>query len=328
VEGEALSDEHLHQRLDDAQPALITDIYQDDRIPHDAYRPTFVKSLAMVPIRTKDPIGAIGTYWATTHETTLQELELLRALADSTSIAIENVQMYETLEQKVKERTAELEAFSYSVSHDLRAPLRGIAGFAQILKEDFSQDLDPEALRCVNKITSSAARMADLMEGLVTLSRLGRFEMEMKEIDISKLAQQVFEDVRLEDQNRKIDFKVVDINEHVHGDPSMLRALLENLLRNAWKFTRHQPMAMVEFGLEKGPRGEKILYVKDNGAGFDMNHAQKLFKPFQRLHSDAEFEGNGIGLATVQKIVSRHGGRIWAEGKENHGAKISFTLPA
>jgi light-regulated signal transduction histidine kinase (bacteriophytochrome) len=274
--------------------------------------------------RNLDEITAIVRVAA--RELTADELEILQALADSTSIALENVQMYATLEQKVKERTAELEAFSYSISHDLRAPLRSIAGFAQIMREDHFPELSPGAIRCLGKIESSATRMAILMEGLVTLSRLGRFEMDLKAVDISKMAQQVFEDVRQEDQKRHVDFRI-NTQESVHGDPAMLRALLENLLRNAWKFTRNQPMATVEFGAEKNAAGEKILYIKDNGAGFDMTHAQNLFKPFQRLHSESEFEGSGIGLATVQKIVSRHGGRIWAEAVENQGAKIFFTLP-
>lgn len=304
----------------------IEDIYQDSRIPQDAYRPTFVKSLAMVPIRTKDPVGAIGNYWANQHLATTQELELLQALADSASIAIEHVQLIETLERKVHDRTEELEAFTYSVSHDLEAPLRSIRGYAQVLKEDHSQDLNEDASLCLGRITKASERMYSLMEGLLTLSRLGRFKLENRDVNLSYMVTQIMEGIRLDNKGREWDVQIQP-DVMAYGDSKMLQVLMENLLRNASKFSRDQKPSRVTFACEETTLGKKIYSIQDNGVGFDMEFAQRLFQPFQRFHTEKEFEGNGIGLATVYKIVSRHGGEIWAQSAPGKGAKFFFTIP-
>lgn len=304
----------------------IEDIYQDSRIPQDAYRPTFVKSLAMVPIRTKEPVGAIGNYWAKHHEATPQEIELLQALADSASIAIEHVQLIETLEKKVRDRTEELEAFTYSVSHDLEAPLRSIKGYAQVLKEDHAAQLNEDAIQCLGRITKATDRMYSLMEGLLTLSRLGRFNLEKRDINMSYLVAQIMENIRLDNPNRDWDFQIKP-NVTVFGDQKMIQVLLENLLRNASKFSRDSNPSRVVFACEEPVPGKKIYSIQDNGVGFDMEYAQRLFQPFQRFHTETEFEGNGIGLATVYKVVMRHGGEIWAQSAPGKGAKFFFTIP-
>jgi signal transduction histidine kinase len=304
----------------------IEDIYQDSRIPQDAYRPTFVKSLAMVPIRTKDPVGAIGNYWANQHQPTSQEIELLQALADSASIAIEHVQLIETLEKKVHDRTEELEAFTYSVSHDLEAPLRSIKGYTQVLKEDHGNELNEDAIQCLSRITRASDRMYSLMEGLLTLSRLGRFKLEKRDVNLSYIASQVTEGLRLDNKEREWEIHIQP-DVMAYGDQRMLQVLMENLLRNASKFSRNQHPSRISFECEETALGKKIYSVQDNGVGFDMEFAQRLFQPFQRFHNEKEFEGNGIGLATVYKIVTRHGGEIWAQSAPGKGAKFFFTIP-
>jgi len=236
------------------------------------------------------------------------------------------------LEQRVLERTGqlraanqELEAFSYSVSHDLRAPLRGVNGFVQLLKEDYSGRLDAEGNRLLDVVASEAKRMGRLIDDLLAFSRLGRQKMASKPLDMTSLARAEFEN-----QTRAAPGAAPRFELHAlppaHGDPAMLGQVFANLLGNAIKFSRHQPAPVIEVGGRRG-EGEEVYYVKDNGAGFDERHSDKLFGVFQRLHSEAEFEGTGVGLALVQRVIHRHGGRVWAEGKPSQGATFYFTLP-
>lgn len=315
--------------MSNARPAVIEDIYQDPRIPADAYRPTFVKSLAMVPIRTRSPVGAIGNYWAQTHLASDDELRLLQALADSTSIAMENVQVYQELEQRVRERTAqlesanrELEAFSYSVSHDLRAPLRAIDGFSQVLEESSAPALDHSGRDALGRIRRATKRMGDLIEDLLSLSRISRSRLDTEPVNLTTLAELVVAELRAATPDRSV---AVDIAPGLSalGDPRLLRIALENLLGNAWKYSARTAGACIEFGSTSD--GE--FFIRDNGCGFDMAQADRLFTPFQRLHREGEFEGSGIGLATVQRIVHRHGGQIRAQGAPGQGATFYFTLP-
>ncbi len=226
--------------------------------------------------------------------------------------------------QAADEANAELEAFSYSVAHDLRAPLRGINGFATVLLEDWSDRLDAEAKGHLNRIVDGAARMAQLIDALLSLAQLTRMEIRRERVDLSHVARKILEQLRSSDVARDVDVVVAD-GIVATGDPRLVRAVLENLLGNAWKFSSKRNRARVEFGgedLDDVP----VYYVRDNGAGFDMAHAEKLFVPFRRLHTGVEFDGTGIGLATVQRIVRRHGGRVWAEGAVNKGATFRFTL--
>ena len=309
------------------QPTAIKDIYADARIPADAYRPTFVKSLAMVPIRTKEPIGALGNYWASEREISAEELHLAQALADSTSIALENVQLYNELEKKVIQRTAELQAFTYAVSHDLKAPVRGISGFAGALEDEFGPALPAGAREYVGRIRGSSARLTELIEALLKLSQLSRVEFVKRVVNLSEMARQIADELRASDPARRAEVVVQD-GLLATGDQAMLRAVLENLIRNAWKFTRHADGgARIEIGCQPGEGRKTIYYVKDNGAGFDASYAGRLFQAFQRLHSTSEFEGTGIGLATVQRIVSRHDGRVWATSEVGKGAQFFFELP-
>ena len=215
----------------------------------------------------------------------------------------------------------ELEAFSYSVAHDLRAPLRGINGYSHALVEDYGDGLDVEARRYLDRISAAAERMGELIDALLALSRVTRSEFRRSPVNLSQLADAVVKHLQAGDPDRAVDFACAD-GVVVDGDEALLRAVLENLLGNAWKFTGKQTPAQISFGVESG----FTYYVRDNGAGFDMSHAQKLFAPFQRLHTQREFTGTGVGLATVQRIVNRHGGRIWAEGAVGRGATFFFTL--
>jgi signal transduction histidine kinase len=322
------------------QAVIIEDIYADSRIPHDAYRPTFVKSLVMMPIRTVEPIGAIGAYWATRHKATAEEVNLLQALADSAAIAMEAAGLFANLEKRVAERTEELnrrtndvdvlnkelEAFSYSVAHDLRAPLITIDGFAQVLKETSAESLDEGSLSHLGHIQSAVARMHRLIEDLLGLSKIVRAPMVKTTVDLSAIAREIAQHLR-EGSPRRVGEIVIAPDLVAEGDPGLIRIMLENLLSNAWKFTSKREHAHIELDTIRGAEGNTVFRVKDNGAGFDPRYASKLFGPFQRCHAQADFPGTGIGLATVQRIVHRHGGKIWVEAQLDRGASFYFTLP-
>jgi PAS domain S-box-containing protein len=235
------------------------------------------------------------------------------------------------LEQRVLERTAqletankELESFGYSVSHDLRAPLRTIDGFSEMLEEDCGESLDDVGKSHIKRIRNAAGRMGQLIDDLLSLSRLSRQELVRQEVDVSFLAKEVASFLQAGDRTRTVSF-VVEDGARAEGDASLIRAVLENLLGNAWKFTGEKEGAVIEFG-HKQVEGETVYFVRDNGAGFDPDFKAKLFTAFQRLHSQSRFPGSGIGLATVERVVSRHGGRVWAEGEEGVGATFYFTL--
>ncbi len=253
-------------------------------------------------------------------------------------LLIENATLYKELAEahdRVRERTTELEAankeldaFSYSVSHDLRAPLRAVDFFARTLAEDYSNKLDAEATRLLGIIRSSAQRMSQLIDDLLAFSRLGRAPVRVQTVPLEPLVHQIVEDLRMQVNERRVEFAVGALGT-VSVDPSLFRQALTNLLSNAIKFTRDRDPAIIEVGRrrETATDGALVYYVKDNGAGFDMKYSQKLFGVFQRLHSPNDFPGTGVGLAIVQRIIVRHGGAVWAEAKPNEGATIYFTLP-
>jgi signal transduction histidine kinase len=228
-------------------------------------------------------------------------------------------------EAALKISNQELEAFSYSVAHDLRAPLRGINGFSRALLEDSGDKLDAQGKEYLERVAAAAERMGHLIDALLGLSRVSRTELHREAVNLTRVAEGVVKQLRSTQEERVVDF--VNEGEAIaNGDPVLLRAVLENLLGNAWKFTSRCSAARIAFGAEQKD-GDRVYYVRDNGAGFDMAYADKLFAPFQRLHGASEFAGTGIGLATVQRIVHRHGGRIWATGAVGEGAVFRFTLP-
>jgi two-component system sensor histidine kinase/response regulator len=227
--------------------------------------------------------------------------------------------------EELNEVNRELEAFSYSASHDLRGPLNRIAGFSRALLEFHAGALNEEGRIFLNRIDNSARRMCDLVDDLLNFSRLTRMVLNQQELDLSQMIAALIAELVGRDPERVADFEVAD-GVTGWGDPTLMRAALQNLLENAWKFTRKHATTRIEFGVEN--RGEgRVYFLRDDGAGFDMRDAARLFHPFQRLHKESDFEGTGIGLATVERIIRRHGGRIWAEGEIERGATFFFTLP-
>jgi signal transduction histidine kinase len=218
----------------------------------------------------------------------------------------------------------ELEAFSYSVSHDLRAPLRHINGFSQALLEDYADKLDDEGKGYLRQVRGASQEMAQLIDDVLQLARVTRSEMRRETVSLSELARTIVSELREREPNRTVNVQVEE-NLSARGDKRLLKIMLVNLLGNAWKFTSKREDAEIAFG-QKKKDGETVFFVRDNGAGFDMAYAGKLFGAFQRLHSGNEFEGTGIGLATVQRIINRHAGRVWAEGVVGKGATFNFTL--
>jgi len=253
--------------------------------------------------------------------------------------AIRDVTERKLAEEKIKQLNAdlearaiqleatnkELEAFSYSVSHDLRAPLRTIDGFSLAVLEDYGDQLDDQGRNYLMRIRTAAQRMAQLIDDLLNLSRVTRAPLNPEPTSLSTIAQHIIREMQQTEPNRIVEFSITP-NIIANCDPRLMKVVLENLLNNAWKFTSKQNLARIEFGAVEDPADGRVYFVRDNGAGFDMAYVNKLFGAFQRLHTSSEFPGIGIGLAIVQRIINRHGGRVWAEGELNKGAVFCFTL--
>ncbi|MBI3332819.1 MAG: hybrid sensor histidine kinase/response regulator [Candidatus Omnitrophica bacterium] len=247
--------------------------------------------------------------------------------------AVERHRFREELELRVAERTTqledlnkELERFTYSVSHDLRTPLRSMTGFSEALLEDYGSRLDAQGKDYLQRLSAESQRMDKLINDLLNLSRLNRGEIRRERVNLSAAAREIVGRLKEMQPDRRVSLFISD-GITAHGDPTLLRLVLENLLGNAWKFTGKRPGAKIVFGATR-QEGKTIYFVRDDGAGFDPAYSGKLFTAFQRLHNEAEFPGTGIGLATVQRIIRRHGGLIWAEGKVGKGATFYFTLEA
>lgn len=310
-------------------------------------------SIMYVPIRKDErTLGLLSLQSYAPEAYTRDDLNTLEALADHCGGALERIRaeqenerlnqelrlrleelqrLNEDLERRVRERTAqleainkELEAFSYSVSHDLRAPLRSIRGFSEVLLERYSKQLDSTGQEFLRRACQSSQQMETLIEDLLKLSRVSRSELQRQQVNLSNMAESIATDLMKSDPQRDAQI-VIEPGLEARGDERLLRVALDNLLRNAWKFTSKQPHAKIEVGISDGP--PLAFFVRDNGAGFDMAYSTRLFGVFQRLHTVSEFPGTGVGLATVQRIINRHGGRVWATGEVDHGATFFFTLP-
>ena len=290
-----------------------------------------VVSVLAVPLRSRDRVLGVFTMCRTRPDCpyTEDDLEFALDLADRGALAIENAILLDELGQRVSRRTAaleeanhELEAFSYSVSHDLRSPLRAIDGFSEALLFEYGDRLDERARDYLDRVRSGAQRMAALIDDLLELARIHRAQVQPQTIDLGRLARGVLDDIRQREPSRQVE---VHIGEGLSasGDPRLITIVLENLLGNAWKFTARRPDARIAFDRADD---QSTFFVRDNGTGFDMAYVGKLFTPFQRLHRDVDYEGTGIGLATVHRIIARHGGRIWAEAAPDQGATFFFTL--
>ncbi|MEO8342208.1 MAG: ATP-binding protein [Gallionella sp.] len=248
--------------------------------------------------------------------------------------AARDVTAQKRAEQEIRQRTTELQAanrelesFSYSVSHDLRAPLRSIDGFSQVVIEEYADRLDDKGRDYLNRVRAATQRMSQLIDDMLALSRVTRTEMQHENVDFSGLAAEVFSELQKSEPERKVDWRI-GRNLVAWGDARLLRIVLVNLLGNAWKYTGREPHPRIEFGAQRNGSGILEFFVRDNGTGFDMAYADKLFGVFQRLHTAAEFPGTGVGLAIVQRIIHRHGGQVRGEGKSGQGATFYFTLPA
>jgi PAS domain S-box-containing protein len=267
----------------------------------------FWANVILVPLRDRN--GALTGYAKITRDLTQKKISQDEMRKNAVALSAAN---------------KELEAFSYAVSHDLRAPLRGIDGFSQALMEDYGDRLDEEGKDYLKRVRAGVQRMGKLIDDLLNLSRLTRGQMKVGAIDLSKIAHQVIDELKERDPNRRVNVKIQE-GLVAQGDAGLLSAALENLISNAWKFSSKNPNAEVEFGMSE-KNGEPVYFVRDNGAGFDMAYADKLFGAFQRLHRADDFQGTGIGLATVRRVIHRHGGKIWADAKEGQGATFYFTI--
>jgi signal transduction histidine kinase len=291
-------------------------------------------SLVMVALRDGErPIGELALVRYSPEQPPFddQDRELAQLLADHLGVAIARAralrrrQLDLLLAKEAAEgANHELEAFSYSVAHDLRAPLRVIDRFATALHSDCAAQLDDDGRHYLGRVQCASRRMTHLIDDLLTLARITHGALQRECIDLSDMARKIMLDLCGRSSGRKFEARVRD-GLRATGDPGLLQVLLENLLGNAWKFTGQQPSATIEVG-SQADRSQTVFFVRDNGAGFDMKRAEKLFRPFERLHSSSEFEGSGIGLATVRRIVNRHGGRVWVESEPARGTTVYFTV--
>jgi len=296
-----------------------------------------------VPLRVAgELIGSLNVAAETADIYGKEHLLVIREVADSMAVALRQAKLHETvqrqtevLEQRVRERTVELEAanrelesFAYTVSHDLRAPLRAIDGFSMALLEDAGDRLEDEGRQHIARVRSGVQRMAMMIDALLEMSRTTRGELVRTEVDLSTAATAVIEDLCQEAPDRAVEVSIEPLLMS-HADARLVHTLLANLLGNAWKFTADAEPARITFGRlrESGPNGSStVFFVRDNGVGFDMTYADKLFVPFQRLHSRNDIVGSGVGLASAERIVRRHGGRLWADAEMDRGATFFFTL--
>jgi signal transduction histidine kinase len=299
---------------------------------------TVIREVVVPIFRGEQIVAIVGVGNKPTHYVEI-DIEIVSQLGDLSWDVAERMrvqgeirQLNQQLEQRVSDRTEqleavnkELEAFSYSVSHDLRAPLRAIDGFSLILLEEYTEVLDEEGRRLLNVVRDNTARMGQLIDDILKFSRTGRLEISFSEIDMEKMARAVCAELLAADSENKLQWEIEPIPP-ARGDNSMLRQVFVNLLSNAIKFSRNQETPLIKVGA-RVEENETVYYVKDNGVGFDMRYVDRLFGVFQRLHTVDEFEGSGIGLAIVKRIVSRHGGRVWAQSKLNEGSTIYFALP-
>jgi signal transduction histidine kinase len=281
--------------------------------------------------REQSSMGVEIYFHGRRHFITADRLQILNLLLSTYEAAIERNQELnrarndlQTVNAALESANRELESFSYSVSHDLRAPLRVIDGFSQALLEDYADKLEQEGKEHLQRVRAAAQRMGELIDDMLNLSRVTRSEMRLESVDLSAMAQAIATELQRSQPERRVEF-VIAGGMAANGDKGLLKVALENLLGNAWKFTGKRSQAHIKFDMTER-EGNRVYFVRDNGSGFDMAYAERLFGAFQRLHDSSEFSGTGIGLATVQRVVHRHGGQIWAEAEVAKGATFYFTL--
>ncbi|TWJ33399.1 ATP-binding protein [Geobacter argillaceus] len=324
--------EFMSSRVDGIEGYIqrIDELYRDPvRMERDLFRTRDGKVFecySIPQLLEGKPIGRVWSIRDVTEEKLAEKaLQEKDELLEENNLELEAINdELETTIGQLGTANRELESFTYAVSHDLRAPLRHVGGFARILIEESAERLDETGREYLDRIVRGCNRMQEMIDSLLALSRINQSELVFKEVDLSETARGIADELREGQPGRRVEFTVAE-GVTVMGDPSLLKGLLENLLENAWKYSSKQDVARIEFG-SSAESGETIYFVRDNGAGLDMTYANRLFVPFQRLHRDEEFPGTGVGLATVQRIVHRHGGRIWVEAAPGRGATFSFTL--
>lgn len=315
------------------QPAIIEDVYNDPRIPVEFYQSTYVKSLVMVPVTEKEVIGAIGIYFKNRYLPTDAEVNLLQTLADAAATAIGNIWLYNELEDRVNERTRqllavnkELETFTYSVSHDLKAPLRGIDGYSKLLVDLYGDQMNDEAKHFIGIIRNSTLHMNRLIDDLLSYSRLERSHFRVEKIDVTNFLQSILNTYRHELEEAGIVVETLIPEIELVADSTGLSVILRNFIENAIKFTRNNPAPNIQIKLSEN-QDSCVISVKDNGIGFDMKYHSRIFEIFQRLHRAEDFPGTGIGLALVSKAVGRMGGKTWASSTPGEGATFFVEIP-
>lgn len=326
-------DDGVHGECMSSQaPIIIPDIDADPRKIQEIFTDTTVKSLLVIPI-SETPIGTIGAYWSEKHDPTIDEVKLLQSLADSASRTLQNINSQKEMEALVEERiqalkavNEELETFAYTVAHDLKNPLAVVKTNSWTLKELFGNQMPEKALQCVSRVEDASNRMRDLIDGMLAMYRVTKDVIVPEQVDLSETGNQILSLLQEQNSNNRTRFSIKE-GMKAYGDSRMLRVVLENLLGNSWKYSSHTESPKIEFSAEIHEKHGEVFFIRDNGAGFNMADKDKLFALFKRLHPDSEFQGTGVGLASVQRILNKHGGTIWAEGAEGKGATFYFTLP-
>lgn len=310
-----------------AQPVVLDNVFADSRIPADVYQSTFVRSMAMVPIRKESPIGAIGNYWAQYHHPTDEQVFILQALANTTSVAMENANLYGKLQEKVRalqESNYELSRFSWVASHDLQEPLRNASTELELLKRHAGDKLDQEANKYISNAMDCTKRLQNLIESLLVFSRAEKVE-DFKQVDIAEVVKNALG--QLSAQVEKTGASItVGAMPQILGSAELLQRVFQNLISNALKFQAAGNMPKVQITAERLQR-EWLFSIKDNGIGVEEEYQQSIFGFFKRLHRQEQYPGSGIGLATAKKIVELHNGRIWMESVAGEGSTVFFTLP-
>lgn len=306
-----------------AETAVVPDIYQDERIPIEAYEPTFVRSLAMAPIGAGTPVGALGAYWSTEHVPEPRVVRKLEVLANSAAVALENLQLRAEVARRRSERD-ELENALHTVIHDLRSPLGAMMGYAELVMD---ASTDPEVRQFATAIWASGERVEDQIEQMLALYRITRGQPHPIRVDLTELAHRIADDFRAGNPRRQVEVQIED-DMVVLADPALADILVRNLVDNAFKYSARTPHAEVRIGRADHQQPFSTFYVSDNGVGFDADDADRLFKPMVRLDSAQDFPGTGLGLASVARIVDLHGGSVHAEAPREGGATFYFSLEA
>lgn len=312
---------------------VIPDITLDSRIPQDAYRPTFVKSLCMMPIRPGNALGAIGNYWKDGRCPSAEQVKLLQILANSTAVALENLELRHRLVEQASasahlpERLHELETAIQMMAHDLKNPLGTMMLFAEVLQNKLWDQLDEKTLGYFKSIRQTGMRASEQIQKMLSLSGVTRRKLEPSMVNLSEMGLEIAENLQNQSPGRFIQFEIAPAM-RATADPVLTRLALENILSNAVKYTGKRERTLIEFKQDSARGGSfSTFFIRDNGVGFDPDQGNRLFRPLVRLHDDSDFPGNGLGLASAARIIELHGGKIRAEGQVDRGAAFYFDLP-